>query len=91
MDITHAWRKQTASVQQSMDFWLDKFLTKHSQCPDWCCGLCLLKVSEVWRLFPGNLKDELIRSLAINLNQTSLSNLINFWVFRISRQIVFLL
>ena len=29
---------------------------KHSYCPDWCCGLCLLRTSEVWRLFIPNLR-----------------------------------
>ena len=34
----------------------DKFPPKHSRGPDWCCGLCLLRVSEVWQLFAPDLR-----------------------------------
>ena len=41
------YMRKTARFKSGVDFWLDK---SHSWGPDWCCGLFLLRVSEVWRL-----------------------------------------
>ena len=46
----------TTRLKSSVGIWPDKFHPKHSLGPDWCCRLCLLRVSEVWRLFAQDLR-----------------------------------
>ena len=41
--------KENHPLQLSCGIWPDKF-PKIQLGPDWCCGLCLLRVSEVWGL-----------------------------------------
>ena len=46
----------TTRLKSSVGIWPDKFPPKHSWGPDWCYGLCLLRVSQVWRLFAQDLR-----------------------------------
>ena len=46
----------TTRLKSIVGIWPYKFPTKHSYGPDWWCGLCLLRVSEVWQLFVPDLR-----------------------------------
>ena len=48
--------RKTIRYKSNLGIWSDKFSPKHSQGPDWCVGLCLLRVIEVWRLFAPDLR-----------------------------------
>ena len=43
-------------LKSGVGIWPNKFPPKHSWGPDWCCGLCLLRVTELWRLFAPDLR-----------------------------------